>query len=156
MHFSSLAAFFSVRYARSAREPVQKTLNAKSFQGSTLGMLLALFKAQADKSPARTQESAMRQSLETSELGSGDFGSLLRAGWQALENSDHDQALRLFRQAAVADLRRPEPWYGMGLLQERLGDHRSAAYCYYLACDMQTGFPPAKQALQKLGYLDVE
>jgi hypothetical protein len=92
---------------------------------------------------------------ESSLPGPRDFGNLLSAGWQALEDADHERALALFRKAAVADLRRPEPWFGIGVLQERLGDPKSAGYCYYLACDRQTGFQPAKKALQRLGYLHV-
>jgi Flp pilus assembly protein TadD len=85
-----------------------------------------------------------------------DFGVLLRAGWQAFEDSAYEEALSLLRKAAVADLRRPEPWHAMGLIYERLGQRKSAAYCYFIASDMQTNFAPARQALRRMGYLDID
>jgi Flp pilus assembly protein TadD len=83
------------------------------------------------------------------------FARYLKAGWQAFENSNYEEALALLRKAAVADLRRPEPWYCMGLIQERQDDRKSAAYCFYMACDLNVGFQPAKQALGRLGYLNL-
>ena len=44
----------------------------------------------------------------------------------------------------------------MGMVQERLDDKKSAGYCYYMACDLNVGFQPAKQALGRLGYLNLK
>jgi Flp pilus assembly protein TadD len=92
---------------------------------------------------------------QTQQAGHQDFSALLRAGWQAFENSGYEEALALFRKAAVADLKKPEPWHAMGLVHERLGQKKSAGYAYYMACDMQAGFAPARQALKRLGFLDI-
>ena len=69
---------------------------------------------------------------------------------QDLSNLD-EPALR---RAIVQDLRQSAPWYHLGCLKERQGDPRSAAHCYYLACELGR-YKPALERLQSLGYFDI-
>jgi hypothetical protein len=95
----------------------------------------------------------MDSALETPKPERANFGTYLRAGWMALDDSNYEVALMLLRRAAAADLSRPEPWLGMGIVQERLGDDKAAGYCYYMASDLDSGYQPAREALRRLGYL---
>jgi Flp pilus assembly protein TadD len=98
-------------------------------------------------------EAAMNSALETPKPERANFRTYLRAGWMALDDSNYEVALMLLRRAAAADFSRPEPWFGMGVVQERLGDNKAAGYCYYMASDLDIGYQPARQALERLGFL---
>jgi hypothetical protein len=64
------------------------------------------------------------------------------------------QALELLRRAAVCDLRRPEPWYWIGRIQEETHDPLGAAYSYFMARDRH--YEPATVALSRMGRLGRE
>jgi hypothetical protein len=78
---------------------------------------------------------------------------LLQAALKAWEASDPAAALALLKRAAGADLRRPEPWYWMGRVHEEAQDRAAAGYCYYFSNDLRR-YPPALDALRRLGFLD--
>jgi tetratricopeptide (TPR) repeat protein len=78
--------------------------------------------------------------------------AMIEEGLQAWEQERYEDAQRLLRSAAAADLRRPECWYWIGCIKEKVGDLRSAVYCYYLANDIRR-YGPALDALRRLGYL---
>jgi hypothetical protein len=73
--------------------------------------------------------------LASSGPDDGIFAELLKAGRQAWADLAPERALALFRQAALAEPGRPEPWMEMGSLHEVLGDKDLAAYCYFLASE---------------------
>ncbi len=60
----------------------------------------------------------------------------------------------VIRQSIVQDPSQAASWHRLGVLKEELGDPRSAAYCYFLACDAGR-HPASLERLQKLGYLDI-
>jgi hypothetical protein len=62
--------------------------------------------------------------------------------------------MELLRQSAVRDLRRPEPWYWMGRIQEETRDPLGAAYSYFMARDRH--YEPASVALRRMGRLERE
>ena len=80
----------------------------------------------------------------------------LAEGLRAFERGDPAAALLSFRKAAANDLRRAEPWYWMGRVQEDGGDRIAAGYCYSLAMELGVGYGPARQAMQRLGFLECE
>ena len=95
----------------------------------------------------------MTNVFETPKPERANFDSYLKAGWLALEDANYEVAMLLLRRAAAADFGRPEPWHGMGMVEERMGDSKSAGYCYYMASDLDSGYQPARQALKRLGFL---
>jgi tetratricopeptide (TPR) repeat protein len=78
--------------------------------------------------------------------------AFLEQGIRAKSAGQRQQALALLKQAAGADLTRPEPWYWMGEIYEAALDRRGAAWCYYLADEIGY-YPPALEALSRMGYL---
>jgi hypothetical protein len=78
----------------------------------------------------------------------------LAQGLEAFNRSLFDEALALFRRAAGNDLRRAEPWYWMGRVQEEKNDRVAAGYCYGLAMSLGHNYLPARDAMRRLGYLD--
>lgn len=79
--------------------------------------------------------------------------SLLAQGLSAFNQGDLEPAIQLFRRAAGSDLKRSEPWYWLGRVQEERGDRPSAGYCYELAMTLGHGYGPAREAMARLGYL---
>jgi hypothetical protein len=78
----------------------------------------------------------------------------LEQGLEAFNHNALDEAMALFRRAAGNDLRRPEPWYWMGRVQEERNDRVSAGYCYGLAMSLGHHCLPARDAMRRLGYLE--
>ena len=83
----------------------------------------------------------------------GPFERYLNQGLEAFGRDHFDEAMALLRRAAGNDLRRAEPWYWMGRVQEEKQDRVSAGYCYGLALCLSHGGTPARDALRRLGYL---
>jgi hypothetical protein len=58
--------------------------------------------------------------------------------------------------AAEDFLRDHAAWHRRGLAYEGAGEHKLAAHCYYLACDMPAGSQPSREALGRLGYHQID
>jgi hypothetical protein len=85
----------------------------------------------------------------------GRLETLLGQALAARSSGRQEAALELLRQAAVCDLRRPEPWYWIGRIQEELRDPMGAAYSYFMARD-RGRYEPASVALRRMGHLAME
>jgi hypothetical protein len=62
------------------------------------------------------------------------FEELLKAGRQACEDLACERALDLFKQAALAEPGRLEPWIEMENLYRRFEKWQSASDCHFLVC----------------------
>jgi DNA-binding response OmpR family regulator len=94
-------------------------------------------------------EVLLRQRLEPR----GSVDDFLRLAALARERGAHLEARVYLKAALLRDLTRPEPTYWLGVLCEREGDLRHAAHYYYMALDANPTFPPAREALTRLGWL---
>jgi predicted Zn-dependent protease len=81
------------------------------------------------------------------------YKEFLLQGIHAMEEGKLADAMALLKKSAVADFSHPEPWYWMGRIYEREGKKESAGYAFYMALDLNGLFQPAREALEKLGYL---
>jgi len=91
--------------------------------------------------------------LELQSKTTSPFERYLDQGLLAFSQDHFDEAMALLRRAAGNDLRRAEPWYWMGRVQEEKQDRVSAGYCYGLAMSLGHQYAPARDALRRLGYL---
>ncbi|HTB23160.1 MAG TPA: hypothetical protein VK914_10690 [bacterium] len=85
----------------------------------------------------------------------GGLETLLGQALASRSSGRHERALDLLRQAAVRDLRRPEPWYWIGRIQEELHDSMGAAYSYFMSRE-RGRYEPASVALRRMGHLPKE
>ncbi|MGH7766628.1 MAG: response regulator [Candidatus Binatia bacterium] len=95
------------------------------------------------------QEILQRQKLE----GGGSVDEFLNLTKLARSRNARIEARLYLKNAMVRDVTRPEPYYELGDLYENEGDVRQAVHYYYLALDARNQFPPARDALKRLGYL---
>jgi DNA-binding NtrC family response regulator len=96
------------------------------------------------------QEILQRRKLETG----ASVDEILNLAEIARGRNAHVEARIYLKRAMVRDVTRPEPYYELGDLYENEGDVRQAAHYYYMALDARSMFPPARDALKRLGYLD--
>jgi DNA-binding NtrC family response regulator len=96
------------------------------------------------------QEILQRQKL----AAGGSVEEILNLADLARGRNAHIEARIYLKKAMVRDVTRPEPYYELGDLYESEGDVRQAVHYYYMALDARSMFPPARDALQRLGYLD--
>lgn len=96
------------------------------------------------------QEILLRQKLEAG----GSVDEILNLAQLARGRNAHVEARIYLKKAMVRDITRPEPYYELGDLYESEGDVRQAAHYYFTALDARSMFPPAREALKRLGYLD--
>jgi DNA-binding NtrC family response regulator len=97
------------------------------------------------------REILQRQKLEAA---GGSVDEFLNLAELARRRNAHVEARIYLKKAMVRDVTRPEPYYELGDLYESEGDARQAAHYYYMALDAKSMFPPARDALKRLGYLD--
>jgi DNA-binding NtrC family response regulator len=96
------------------------------------------------------QEILQRQKLEAG----GSVDEILNLAELARGRNAHVEARIYLKKAMVRDVTRPEPYYELGDLYESEGDVRQAVHYYYMALDARSMFPPARDALKRLRYLD--
>lgn len=84
----------------------------------------------------------------------GSFDELLHLAELAQERKAYIEARGYLKTAMLRDITRPEPYYRLGYLCEAEGDTRQAAHWYYMALDANHAFQPARDALERLGYID--
>jgi DNA-binding NtrC family response regulator len=94
--------------------------------------------------------------LERQKIGtSGTVDELLHLAELARERKAYTEARVYLKIAIQRDVTRPEPYYQLGELAESDGRTSHAVHCYYMALDAQPTFEPARDALKRLGRLDV-
>jgi DNA-binding NtrC family response regulator len=94
--------------------------------------------------------------LERQKIGtSGTVDELLHLAELARERKAYVEARAYLKTAMQRDLTRPEPHYQLGELAESEGHTSHAVHYYYMALDAQSTFQPARDALKRLGRLDV-
>lgn len=84
---------------------------------------------------------------------SPEYLGLLNQGIHEFNGGHSDASLQLFKHAAATAFGSTEPWFWIGRIYEEHGDRIRAAYCFYMACDVGSPYAPAKEALERLGYL---
>jgi DNA-binding NtrC family response regulator len=85
----------------------------------------------------------------------GSVEDLLHLAKLARERKAYVEARAYLKTVMLRDLMRPESYYWLGVLCDNEGDTRQAAHYYYMALDVSQTFEPAREALQRLGRLDV-
>jgi DNA-binding NtrC family response regulator len=94
--------------------------------------------------------------LQREKIGmSGTVDELLHLAELARERKAHVEARVYLKTAMQRDLARPEPYYQLGELAESEGHTSHAVHYYYMALDAQSTYQPARDALKRLGRLDV-
>ncbi len=94
--------------------------------------------------------------LERQKIGtSGTVDELLHLAELARERKAYTEARVYLKIAIQRDVTRPEPHYQLGELAESEGHTSHAVHYYYMALDAQPTFEPARDALKRLGRLDV-
>jgi DNA-binding response OmpR family regulator len=94
--------------------------------------------------------------LQRQKIGmSGTVDDLLRLADLARQRKAFVEARVHLKIAMLRDLTRPEPCYQLGELAELSGNVREALHYYYMAVEANPGFAPARDALKRLGHLDV-
>ncbi|HEY3150432.1 MAG TPA: response regulator [Candidatus Binatia bacterium] len=94
--------------------------------------------------------------LERQKIGtSGTVDELLHLAELARERKAYTEARVYLKIAIQRDVTRPEPYYQLGELAESDGRTSHAVHYYYMALDAQPTFEPARDALKRLGRLDV-
>jgi DNA-binding NtrC family response regulator len=94
--------------------------------------------------------------LQRDKIGmSGTVDELLHLAELARERKAYVEARAYLKTAMQRDLTRPEPYYQLGELAESEGHTSHAVHYYYMALDAQSTFQPARDALKRLGRLDV-
>jgi len=94
--------------------------------------------------------------LQRQKIGmSGTVDELLHLAEVARERKAFVEARVYLKLAMQRNLARPEPYYQLGELAERDGHTTHAVHYYYMALDAQSTFQPARDALKRLGRLDV-
>ena len=94
--------------------------------------------------------------LQREKIGmSGTVDELLHLAELARERKAYVEARVYLKTAMQRDLARPEPYYQLGELAESEGHTSHAVHYYYMALDAQSTFQPARDALKRLGRLDV-
>ncbi|HEV8720600.1 MAG TPA: response regulator [Candidatus Binatia bacterium] len=94
--------------------------------------------------------------LQRENIGmSGTVDELLHLAELARERKAYVEARAYLKTAMQRDLARPEPHYQLGELAESEGHTSHAVHYYYMALDAQSTFQPARDALKRLGRLDV-
>jgi DNA-binding NtrC family response regulator len=86
---------------------------------------------------------------------SGTVDELLHLAELARERKAYVEARAYLKTAMQRDLARPEPYYQLGELAESEGHTSHAVHYYYMALDAQSTYQPARDALKRLGRLDV-
>ena len=102
------------------------------------------------KIPLLLEEILLRQRLGPG----GSVEDLLHLAQLARDRSALVEARAYVKAAMLRDIKRPEPYFWLGLLCEADGDARLAAQYYYMALDTSPTFDPAREALIRLGHLD--
>jgi DNA-binding NtrC family response regulator len=104
----------------------------------------------------KTIQLLCQEILERQKIGtSGTVDELLHLAELARGRKAYVEARVYLKIAMQRDLARPEPYYQLGELSES-DDHTShAVHYYYMALDAQSTFQPARDALKRLGRLDV-
>jgi len=94
--------------------------------------------------------------LERQKIGtSGTVDELLHLAELARGRKAYVEARVYLKIAIQRDLARPEPYYQLGEISESDGHTSHAVHYYYMALDAQSTFQPARDALKRLGRLDV-
>jgi DNA-binding NtrC family response regulator len=94
--------------------------------------------------------------LERQQIGtSGTVDELLHLAELARGRKAYVEARVYLKIAIQRDLARPEPYYQLGEISESDGHTSHAVHYYYMALDAQSTFQPARDALKRLGRLDV-
>jgi DNA-binding NtrC family response regulator len=94
--------------------------------------------------------------LERQKIGtSSTVDELLHLAELARERKAYTEARVYLKIAIQRDVTRPEPHYQLGELAESEGHTSHAVHYYYMALDAQPTFEPARDALKRLGRLDV-
>jgi DNA-binding response OmpR family regulator len=94
--------------------------------------------------------------LQREKIGmTGTVDELLHLAELARERKAYVEARVYLKIAMQRDLARPEPYYQLGELAESEGHTSHAVHYYYMALDAQSTFQPARDALKRLGRLDV-
>jgi two-component system, OmpR family, alkaline phosphatase synthesis response regulator PhoP len=97
------------------------------------------------------QELLARQKIGTSST----VDELLHLAELARERKAYTEARMYLKIAIQRDVTRPEPHYHLGELAESDGRTSHAVHYYYMALDAQSTYQPARDALKRLGRLDV-
>jgi DNA-binding response OmpR family regulator len=104
----------------------------------------------------KTIQLLCQEILERQKIGtSGTVDELLHLAELARERKAYVEARVYLKIAMQRDLARPEPYYQLGELSESDGHTSHAVHYYYMALDAQSTFQPARDALKRLGRLDV-
>jgi DNA-binding response OmpR family regulator len=94
--------------------------------------------------------------LQRQKIGkSGTLDELLHLAEAARGRKAFAEARIYLKIAMQRDVARPEPYYLLGELSEDEGRVPHAVNYYYMALDAQSTFQPARDALTRLGRLDV-
>ncbi|HEY7220447.1 MAG TPA: response regulator [Candidatus Binatia bacterium] len=94
--------------------------------------------------------------LERQKIGmSGTLDELLHLAEAARGRKAFAEARIYLKIASQRDAARPEPYYLLGELSEDEGRIPHALHYYYMALDAQSTFQPARDALTRLGRIDV-
>jgi DNA-binding NtrC family response regulator len=103
----------------------------------------------------RTLRLLVEEILLRQQLGAHEsVEDLLHLAELARARQAYVEARVYLKTALLRDLRRSEPYYGLGQLCEVEGDTRQAAHYYYMALDVNHTFRPAHDALVRLGRIE--
>lgn len=102
-----------------------------------------------EKIKALTEEILFRK-----EIRPGDsIPDLLRLAELARRRAAYSEARSYLKSALQRDLKRPEPYYWLGELEEMESRPKTAMQLYYMALEASPAFEPAREALKRLGYI---
>jgi DNA-binding response OmpR family regulator len=93
------------------------------------------------------KEIVLRQRMEPL----GTFDDYMHLADLAEERNARIEARAYLKAAMLLALNRPEPYWRLGLLWEKEGDHKLAVQYYYMAMSADHNFEPVKSALKRLG-----
>ncbi len=79
---------------------------------------------------------------------------LLKLAELARKREAWSESRSYLKAALQRDLKRPEPYYYLALLEEAENRPRTAMQLYYMALESDANFEPARDALKKLGYIE--